>query len=93
MHLPLRDIDSAEARECLQDNQRRNGNPERGRVDRIGEPHIHITLSSPAKGAFGGHLENGCRVLYLAEVTIVKYSGPSLIRKLNSDGVSLLQAR
>jgi predicted DNA-binding protein with PD1-like motif len=58
-----------------------------------GEPHIHITLSTPAKGAFGGHLENGCRVLYLAEVTIVKYSGPPLIRKQNSDGVSLLQAR
>ena len=58
-----------------------------------GEPHIHITLSTPAKGAFGGHLENGCRVLYLAEVTIVKYSGPPLVRKLNSNGVSLLQAR
>jgi predicted DNA-binding protein with PD1-like motif len=58
-----------------------------------GEPHIHITLSTPAKGAFGGHLENGCRVLYLAEVTIVKYSGASLIRKDNANGVPLLQAR
>src|SRR5690349_12798543 len=26
-----------------------------------GEPHIHIALSSPEKGAFGGHLEKGCR--------------------------------
>jgi predicted DNA-binding protein with PD1-like motif len=58
-----------------------------------GEPHMHITLSSPAKGAFGGHLENGCRVLYLAEVTIVKYSGVSLVRKDNANGVSLLQTR
>src|SRR4029077_11190578 len=24
-----------------------------------GEPHIHITLATPEKGAFGGHLENG----------------------------------
>ena len=58
-----------------------------------GEPHLHITLSTPAKGAFGGHLENGCKVLYLAEVTIVKYSGVALTRKDNANGVSLLQAR
>lgn len=57
-----------------------------------GEPHIHITLSSP-QGAFGGHLEKGCRILYLGEVTIVKYSGPELIRKPNENGVSLLRAR
>ena len=58
-----------------------------------GEPHIHITLSSPDKGAFGGHLEKGCRVLYLGEVTLTKYSGPPLIRKPNRNGVSLLEAK
>jgi predicted DNA-binding protein with PD1-like motif len=57
-----------------------------------GQPHIHITLSSP-KGAFGGHLENGCRILYLGEVTIVKYAGPALTRKDNENGISLLQAK
>ena len=57
-----------------------------------GEPHLHITLSSAAKGAFGGHLEKGCRILYLAEVTIVKFAGPPLIRKDNENGISLLQA-
>jgi len=57
-----------------------------------GEPHIHITLSSP-KGAFGGHLEKGCRILYLGEVTLVKYSGPALARKENENGISLLQAK
>lgn len=39
-----------------------------------GEPHLHLTLSAD-KGAFGGHLENGCRVLYRAEITIAKFSG------------------
>lgn len=58
-----------------------------------GEPHIHITLSSPETGAFGGHLEKGCRVLYLAEVTILKYAGPPLSRKNNENGISLLQPR
>lgn len=59
-----------------------------------GEPHIHIALSSPDKGAFGGHLEKGCRVLYLGEVTLWKYSsGPALTRKPNRNGVSILQGK
>lgn len=58
-----------------------------------GEPHIHITLSDPKKGAFGGHLENGCRILYLGEVTIWKYSGPALTRRKNAHGVALLEAK
>jgi predicted DNA-binding protein with PD1-like motif len=58
-----------------------------------GEPHIHITLSSPDKGAFGGHLENGCRVLYLAEITILKYAGQPLARKKNENGITLLQPK
>jgi uncharacterized protein len=55
-----------------------------------GEPHLHLTLSG-AKGAFGGHLEKGCRVLYRAELTIAKFSGTPLARKPNKDGVPRLQ--
>jgi len=55
-----------------------------------GEPHLHLTLSG-AKGAFGGHLEKGCRVLYRAELTIAKFAGAPLARKPNKDGVPLLQ--
>ena len=57
-----------------------------------GEPHIHITLSSP-KGAFGGHLEKGCRILYLGEVTLLKYTGQPLTRKDNENGISLLRPK
>jgi predicted DNA-binding protein with PD1-like motif len=57
-----------------------------------GEPHLHLTLSG-AKGAFGGHLEKGCRVLYRAELTIAKFSGTALARKPNKDGVPLLQRK
>ena len=57
-----------------------------------GEPHIHITLSDTNKGAFGGHLEKGCKVLYLAEISIVKYSGEALTRHDNENGVSLLRS-
>jgi predicted DNA-binding protein with PD1-like motif len=57
-----------------------------------GEPHLHMTLAA-AHGAFGGHLENGCRVLYRAELTIARFSGPRLVRKPNQAGVPVLQRK
>jgi uncharacterized protein len=57
-----------------------------------GEPHLHLTLAN-AKGAFGGHLEKGCRVLYRAEVTLVKFAGAPLARKNNAEGVPVLQQK
>lgn len=57
-----------------------------------GEPHLHMTLSN-TKGAFGGHLEKGCKVLYRAEITIAKYSGTPLARKPNKAGVPMLQRK
>jgi predicted DNA-binding protein with PD1-like motif len=64
-----------------------------GGIIAAGEPHVHITLSSADQGAFGGHLEKGCRVLYLAEITIFKYAGPPLFRKSNENGISMLQPK
>ena len=58
-----------------------------------GDPHIHISLAAPGTSAFGGHLEKGCKILYLGEVTIIKYAGPPLTRKANANGISLLQAK
>jgi uncharacterized protein len=57
-----------------------------------GEPHLHLTLAT-FKGAFGGHLEPGCKVLYRAEFTIAKFSGPALARKPNKDGTPALQTK
>lgn len=58
-----------------------------------GEPHLHMTLSSPEGGAFGGHLEKGCKVLYRAEVTIAKFAGTALARKENAAGVPMLSRK
>lgn len=58
-----------------------------------GETHLHMTLSSPDKGVFGGHIENGCRVLYRAEITLAKFSGMALARKPNKDGIPMLQPK
>ena len=58
-----------------------------------GEPHLHITLANMKRGAFGGHLENGCRVLYRAELTVAKFAGPALARKPNREGTQMLQEK
>jgi predicted DNA-binding protein with PD1-like motif len=58
-----------------------------------GEPHVHITLATPERGAFGGHLENGCKVLYVAEVTLAKFSGPQLARRPNKNKIPMLETR
>lgn len=58
-----------------------------------GEPHIHIALSNAEKGVYGGHLEKGCRVLYLAEITVFRFAGPPLTRRSNQNGILLLQQK
>jgi len=58
-----------------------------------GEPHVHMTMSSIKRGAFGGHLEKGCKVLYRVEVTIAKTSGAPLERKLNTEQTPALQLK
>ena len=57
-----------------------------------GDPHLHLTLSG-ARGAFGGHLEKGCRVLYRAELTVARFTGTQLARKANNAGVPILQRK
>ena len=58
-----------------------------------GEPHLHMTLSQPKQGAFGGHIENNCIVLYRVELTVAKFSGTPLERKPNADGTPVLQPK
>ena len=45
-----------------------------------GEPHIHVTLSTP-DGAFGGHLEPGCIAYVLCEVFFAEVEGVPLSRR------------
>lgn len=44
------------------------------------QPHMHTTMALRGTELFSGHLEPGCRVLYLAEVVIAKFSGRRLAR-------------
>lgn len=56
------------------------------------QPHIHF-CASDLLGTFAGHLEPGSKVLYLAEVCILRAKGLALRRtKDESTGVSLIGA-
>ena len=54
--------------------------------------HCHIVLCAEP-GAFGGHLEEGCRVLSLAEIALMRVDGVKLARRLDrTTGQKLLQS-
>ena len=53
--------------------------------------HCHLTLCD-RRGAFGGHLEEGCRVLSLAEIALLKLGRLKMKRALDpATGQKLLQ--
>ncbi|MDD5675421.1 MAG: DNA-binding protein [Chitinivibrionales bacterium] len=49
-----------------------------------GEPHLHIVVSCAEEPAWGGHLEEGCEVLYLAEIAVMAWSDLRLQRTLDT---------
>ncbi len=46
------------------------------------EPHIHITMADPQMKMYAGHLEPGCRVLTLSELSILRLPDLRLERRL-----------
>ena len=50
-----------------------------------GVPHLHMVVSNH-EVAYAGHLEEGCRVLYLAEIVIVELEGAGLKRVRSEKG-------
>lgn len=54
-----------------------------------GVPHLHTVLSNKLD-TYAGHLEEGCRALYLGEVVILEVFGPDLCRVKNEHGVPQL---
>lgn len=54
--------------------------------------HCHVVLAD-RRGAFGGHLEPGCRVLSLAEIALMRVEGVRLARRLDpATGQKLLES-
>lgn len=56
-------------------------------------PHIHITFTDPSGGTISGHLEPGCEVQYLVELSIVELLGEDLTRKLDEFGITYIDVR
>jgi predicted DNA-binding protein with PD1-like motif len=48
-----------------------------------GKPHLHIQVSVGEDECYGGHLEPGSEVLYLAEIGILKCNGLKMKREKN----------
>ena len=44
-----------------------------------GQPHIHVTLSTQ-QGAYGGHLEQGCKAYVICEIFFAEIEGKKLTR-------------
>lgn len=51
-----------------------------------GIPHLHMVVSDHQK-AYSGHVEEGCRVLYLAEIVIAELDQSSFKRARNEKGI------
>jgi uncharacterized protein len=45
------------------------------------QPHVHITLMDTDGRFYGGHLEEGCEILTLAEFSILRAPDTRLVRK------------
>jgi len=56
-----------------------------------GSPHLHMVVSDH-QYAYAGHLEHGCRVLYLCEIAIAEMGGFGFGRTKNKDGILELTA-
>ena len=57
-----------------------------------GEVHLHIVCYG-ADGAFAGHLEPGCEVQYLAEISMIELEDADLVRRLDEFGISYIDKR
>ncbi|HBI71990.1 MAG TPA: DUF296 domain-containing protein [Lachnospiraceae bacterium] len=56
-----------------------------------GEPHLHIVCSDLNR-VYAGHMEDGCEVQYLAELTIAELDC-DLVRKLDEYGISYIDKK
>lgn len=54
-----------------------------------GIPHLHTVISDHEK-AYAGHLEPGCRILYLGEVVIMELKDMNLFRVKSEKGINEL---
>ena len=52
-----------------------------------GEPHFHFTCSAPGGRSYTGHVEEGCEVQYLVELSFMELEGIDVERRLDEYGI------
>ncbi|MBS7635621.1 DNA-binding protein [Candidatus Bathyarchaeota archaeon] len=57
-----------------------------------GKPHLHAVVSDQ-ECAYAGHLEEGCRTLYLAEIAIIELKDANLTRILDENKILRLKKK
>jgi predicted DNA-binding protein with PD1-like motif len=57
-----------------------------------GVPHFHMVVSD-YKYAYSGHVEHGCRILYLGEIVIAEIEGFNFHRIKNENNIRELQLK
>ena len=58
------------------------------------KPHLHIVVSYGEEETYGGHLEEGSEVLYLAEIAIMVFNEHRMFRRLDDNRkISLLELK
>jgi predicted DNA-binding protein with PD1-like motif len=57
-----------------------------------GIPHLHTVVSDHQK-AYAGHLEPGCRILYLGEIVKAEFVGTELTRIRNEKNINELHEK
>ena len=55
-----------------------------------GFPHLHIVISDPQR-TYSGHLEPGCKSLYVFEMAVIEIEGLNITRKQNKHGKKQLE--
>lgn len=50
-----------------------------------GEPHLHVVVSCGEEETYGGHLEEGSEVLYLAEIAIMTFNDHKMTRQADTE--------
>ena len=63
-----------------------------GIIADYGKPHLHAVVSD-CERAYAGHLEEGCRTLYLAEIVILEVEGLDLTRIRDESNILRLKGR
>lgn len=58
-----------------------------------GEPHFHFACSAPGGRSYTGHVEDGCEVQYLVELSFMELTGIDVERRPDQYGITCIEEK